>query len=160
MDISRLVPLFTREAIAARVAEMGAQIARDFQGEPLVAVCVLRGAFMFYADLVRAIPKDDLYVDFIRVSSYGAGTESSGQVKLHLDLSRDIEGKNVLVVEDVADTGRSLRFLLDLLGARKPKRLACAVLVDKRARREVEVEPDYAGFAMDDGFTIANKNWG
>ena len=154
MDISRLVPLFTREAIAARVAEMGAQIARDFQGEPLVAVCVLRGAFMFYADLVRAIPKDDLYVDFIRVSSYGAATESSGQVKLRMDLSLDIEGRNVLVVEDVADTGRSLRFLLDLLGARKPKRLACAVLVDKRARREVEVSPDYVGFAMDNGFIV------
>ena len=154
MDISRLVPLFTRKAIAARVAEMGAQIARDFHGEPLVAVCVLRGAFMFYADLVRAISKDDLYVDFLRVSSYGAATESSGQVKLHLDLSCDIEGKNVLIVEDVVDSGRSLRFLLDLLGARKPKRLACAVLVDKRARRKVEVEPDYVGFAMDDGFIV------
>ena len=87
MDISRLVPLFTREAIAARVAEMGAQIARDFHGEPLVAVCVLRGAFMFYADLVRAIPKEDLYVDFIRISSYGKSTVSSGHVSLHTDLT-------------------------------------------------------------------------
>ncbi len=154
MDLDRLVPLYTKEAIAARVAALGRQIAEDFRGEPMVAVCVLRGAFMFFADLVRAIDKNDIYVDFIRIASYGAGTESSGRVRLLMDVSADIEGKNVLVVEDIADSGRSLRFLMDLLAARKPKRLACAVLVDKRARREVPVKLDYAGFAMDAGFIV------
>jgi hypoxanthine phosphoribosyltransferase len=154
MDISSFVPLFTREAIAAKVAEMGRRIAEDFRDEPLVCVCVLRGAFMFFADLVRAIPKEDLYVDFIRISSYGKSTVSSGHVSLHTDLTFDVEGKNVLVVEDVVDSGRSLRFLLDMLAARKPRHLACAVLVDKHARREVNVDPDYVGFSMDDGFIV------
>jgi len=154
MDLSRFVPLFTKDAIAAKVAEMGQRIAEDFQGEPLIAVCVLRGAFMFYADLVRAIGKVDVSVDFIRIASYGSSTESSRSVRLLMDLSSDVEGRNVLVVEDIVDSGWSLRFLLDLLSSRNPRRLACAVLVDKRARRETQVKPDYAGFVVDDGFIV------
>ena len=110
--------LFSAEDIAARVAEMGEEISAAYAGEPLVAVCVLKGAVHFFSDLTRAISREDMELDFVRLASYGLGTVSSREVKLTKDLECDVRGKHVLVVEDVVDSGHSLRFLLDVLTGR------------------------------------------
>jgi len=145
--------LYTRQQIAERVQEMGAQITRDLNGEKLVMVGVLKGAAPFLADLARAVQADATF-DFVAVSSYGNGQRSSGAVKLIKDLDEPIEGKNVLVVEDILDTGLTLSYLRKLLLQQHPKSLRIATLLDKPSRRLEKIEADYVGFAIPNLFVI------
>ena len=145
--------LFTEEQLAARVEELAEQINRDYAGEEVLLVSVLRGSFVFMADLVRKL-KLKCMVDFMSVSSYGSGTTSSGQVKVTKDLSESIEGVNLLVVEDILDSGRTLSYLLKLLEARKPKSIRLCTLLDKPDRRVVDVKVDYTGFTIPDAFIV------
>jgi hypoxanthine phosphoribosyltransferase len=145
--------LFTRQQIAERVAEMGAQITRDLNGEKLVMVGVLKGAAPFLADLSRAIQADATF-DFVAVSSYGKGNRTSGAVKLIKDLDEPIEGKNVLIVEDILDTGLTLAFLRKLFLQHHPKSLRIAALLDKPSRRIERIEADYVGFSIPNLFVI------
>jgi hypoxanthine phosphoribosyltransferase len=137
--------------IAARVAELGAQIARDHQGQPLHLICVLNGAFLFTADLVRGIDLP-LTLDFISVSSYGSRTESSGEVRLVKDLDQSLKGKHVVLVEDIVDTGLTMRYLLQYLEGRGPLSVKVAALLSKPSRRVVDVPVDYLGFEIEDAF--------
>jgi hypoxanthine phosphoribosyltransferase len=145
--------LIAREEIAARVADLGRSIRRDYADRLPLLVAVLKGAVVFTADLLRtiALPTG---LDFMSVSSYGAGTRSSGIVRLTSDLSVSIEGRDVIIVEDIIDTGRTISYLRRNLATRHPRSLALCVLLDKVARREVEVPVDYVGFAIPDEFVV------
>ncbi|WP_152640233.1 hypoxanthine phosphoribosyltransferase [Thermus filiformis] len=138
-------------AIRARVKELGEAIARDYQGRTPHMICVLNGAFIFMADLVRAIPLP-LTLDFISISSYGNAYKSSGEVELIKDLRLPIHGKDVIVVEDIVDTGLTLSYLLEYLEARKPRSLRVAALLSKPSRRQVEVPIHYLGFEIEDAY--------
>lgn len=152
-DVKEL--LLSREDIQKRVDELGADIAADYKGQEVVMVCVLKGAVMFYADLVRAVGNDvDVSLDFISCSSYGNGTVSSGEVRIMKDLDRSVEGKHVLVVEDIVDTGNTLSYLLKNLKDRGAKSVKLATLLNKPDRRTVEVNVDYNGFTIPDYFVI------
>jgi len=146
-------PLISSADIQQKIREMGKQIRKDFPGEHLILVGVLKGAVLFLADLARQIPGEVTF-DFIAVSSYGKDTKSSGQVKLNKDLDSSIEGKVVIVVEDILDTGLTLQYLLRVLQQRKPKSLKVAVLLDKRERRVADVPADYVGFVIPDEFVV------
>ena len=150
-DIDRV--LFTEEQLQARVAEIAAQIDRDYAGKQPLLVSVLRGSFVFMADLVRRITLP-CTVDFMAVSSYGAGTTSSGQVKITKDLSESIEGKDVIVVEDILDSGNTLSYLLKLLEARHPASIRLCTLLDKPERRTKPVAVQYSGFTIPDEFVV------
>ena len=150
-DIERV--LFTEEALRARVGELAQQINRDLAGKEPVLISVLRGSFIFMADLVRAIELP-CRVDFMAVSSYGSGTTSSGQVKITKDLSESIEGRDVLVVEDILDSGNTLSYLLQLLQARRPASVRLCTLLDKPSRRTKPVELHYSGFTIPDYFVV------
>ncbi|MGP8271023.1 MAG: hypoxanthine phosphoribosyltransferase [Terracidiphilus sp.] len=145
--------LYTRQQIAERVAEMGAQITRDMNGEKLVMVGVLKGAAFFLADLSRTIQADATF-DFVATSSYGKGQRTSGAVKLIKDLDASIEGKNVLLVEDILDTGLTLAYLRKLFLQQHPKTLRIATLLDKPSRRLEKIEADYVGFSIPNLFVI------
>jgi hypoxanthine phosphoribosyltransferase len=145
--------LYPREQIAKRVQELGEQITRDLNGEKLVMVGVLKGAAPFLADLARTIQLDATF-DFVAVSSYGNGQRSSGAVKMIKDLDHPIEGRNVLVVEDILDTGLTLSYLRKLLLQQKPKSLRIATLLDKPSRRIEKIEADYVGFSIPNLFVI------
>ena len=145
--------LYTRQQIADRVAEMGLQIARDLNGENLVMIGVLKGAAFFLADLSRAIAADVTF-DFVAVSSYGRAQRSSGAVKLIKDLDQPIEGKNVLVVEDILDTGLTLAYLRKFFLQQRPKTLRIAALLDKPSRRIEKIEADYIGFSIPNLFVV------
>ena len=150
-DIDRV--LFTEEQLQARVAEIAAQIDRDYAGKQPLLVSVLRGSFVFMADLVRRITLP-CTVDFMAVSSYGSGTTSSGQVKIVKDLSEQIEGKDVIVVEDILDSGNTLSYLLKLLEARHPASIRLCTLLDKPERRTKPVAVQYSGFTIPDEFVV------
>jgi hypoxanthine phosphoribosyltransferase len=145
--------LISAEQIASRVAALGAEIHSKIPAGTVTVVGVLRGAFIFVADLVRSIPRD-LRCDFLGVRSYGAATETSGVVQITSDLSLPIEGQHVLLVEDIVDTGLTLRFLLDTLQARGPASLSVCALLNKPSRRRVEVPVDFAGFEIPDHFVV------
>lgn len=145
--------LFTDTQIQQRVAELGTCIGKDFAGEDILIIAVLKGAILFLADLIRAIDLP-LAVDFMAVSSYGAGTESSGVVRILKDLDEPIEGRHVLIVEDIVDSGRTLDYLLRMLRQRNPATLHVCTLLDKRERREIEVPIDYIGFEVPDAFVV------
>ena len=147
--------LIGREEIAKRVAELGKQINEDYKGESVTLVCTLRGASIFFADLVREI-EGDVEIDFIAVSSYGAGTKSSGEVKMIKDLSEPIRDKNVIIVEDIIDTGITLCYLKKLLLARAPKTLKVCSLLDKPSRRKVDFKGDYIGFEIENEFAVGH----
>ena len=149
----RVRPLISSADIQQKIHEMGQRIRADFAGEPLLLVGVLKGAVLFLADLARQIPGEVTF-DFIAVSSYGKDTKSSGQVKLNKDLDSGIEGKVVIVVEDILDTGLTLQYLLRVLQQRKPKSLKVAVLLDKKERRIADVRADYVGFQIPDEFVV------
>ena len=148
-----ITPLLDSDQIAQRVREMGAAIARDYQGRPLILVCVLKGSFVFAADLARAID-GPVRIEFLGVRSYGAGTTSSGVVQITHDLQRSIEGEDVLLVEDIVDTGLTLSYLQDVLRARDPKSLRTACLLSKPSRRKVDVQVEYIGFEIEDKFVV------
>lgn len=145
--------LFSKEEIGGAVKRLASSIEKDFAGEEIVFVCLLKGSFMFTSDLVRCI-RNPSRVDFMRASSYGNAMRSKGEVTVTKDLEEDIEGKNVIIVEDIIDSGITLRLVREMLERRKPKALKICALVDKRARREVEIEGDYIGFTIDDGFIV------
>ena len=151
--MDRLKILIAREQIQQRVAELGAQISRDFEGEPVVLLGVLKGAAIFLADLARQITLDATF-DFIAVSSYGNSREQSGEVKLMKDVDQSMEGKNIILVEDILDTGLTLTYLKKLLQARKPKSLKIAALLDKVERRRQAIYVDYKGFEIPDEFVV------
>jgi len=145
--------LFSAEQIAARVTALGAEIHAKLPSGTVVAVAVLRGAFIFAADLVRAIPRD-VRCDFLGVRSYGSATETSGVVQITSDLALPVEGQHVLLVEDIVDTGLTLRYLLDLLQSRAPASLSVCTLLNKPSRRRVDVPLDFVGFDVPDRFVV------
>jgi hypoxanthine phosphoribosyltransferase len=145
--------LISRADIQRRVAEMAVEIRRDFPTEPLHLVGVLKGSVFFLTDLARQIG-GDVSMDFIAVSSYGSGTHTSGEVKLTRDLDSIIEGKTVIVVEDILDTGMTLQYLLRIFEQRKPRRIRVAVLLDKPERRLAKVRADYVGFTIPNEFVV------
>ncbi|MBT9152996.1 MAG: Hypoxanthine phosphoribosyltransferase [Firmicutes bacterium] len=145
--------LIPREEIAARVAAMGRQISADYAGKELLLVVVLRGAAVFAADLCRHLTNQTV-LDFISVSSYGSATSTSGVVRFLKDLEESVEGRHVLIVEDIVDTGLTLNYLLENLRTRKPASLVSCTLLDKPSRRRVDIQPDYLGFTIDDLFVV------
>jgi len=145
--------LISEEEIAGRVRELGAEITEDYKGCNLVVVGILKGALMFMADLIRYI-KIPVLMDFAVVSSYGASTETSGVVRILKDLDQPIEGKHVLIVEDIIDTGLTMHYLVRNLEARKPASVKVCTLLDKPSRREVDIKPDYCGFSIPDKFVV------
>jgi hypoxanthine phosphoribosyltransferase len=145
--------LLNADEIAGRVAELGAQLAADYAGRTPVLISVLKGSIVFLADLIRAMDVP-VNVDLMEVSSYGSATESSGQVRILKDLSSSIEGRDVVVVEDIIDTGLTLNYLLRYLGERNPASVRVCCLLDKPARRLAEIEIDYRGFSIPDRFVI------
>ena len=145
--------LFSEEQLKARVREIAGQIDRDFAGKEPMLISVLRGSFIFMADLMRSITLP-CTVDFMAVSSYGAGTTSSGQVKITKDLSESIEGRDIIVVEDILDSGNTLSYLLQILQARHPASMKLCTLLDKPDRRIKPVHVDYSGFSIPDEFVV------
>lgn len=145
--------LFSREDIAKKVAELAGTISSNYQGKRPLVVGILKGSFIFLADLIRmmTIPVE---VDFVILSSYGSGTESTGKVKVICGLEQSIEGRDVIIVEDIVDSGITLNHFLDDLQKQNPASLKLCVLVDKTARREKEVQIDYSGFHVDDEFVV------
>jgi hypoxanthine phosphoribosyltransferase len=146
--------LISEADIRQRITSLAAEIERDYPAsEEIHLVAVLKGGFMFMADLVRAM-SDRVTMDFMAVSSYAKGTTSSGQVRVLKDLDSNLEGRHVIVVEDIVDTGLTLHYLQDLLKARAPKSMKTACLLSKPSRRKVEVQVDYIGFTIEDHFVI------
>ena len=148
--------IISRDTIAKRVKALADEIAQNAERDkPLVIVGILTGAAFFLTDLVRELPEDlDVRVDFMSVASYGDGTKSSGVVRIFHDLKASIEGKNVIVVEDIIDSGLTLSHLLGLLQGRHPSSLKVCVLLDKKERRKTEVNVDYCGFSIPDKFVV------
>jgi hypoxanthine phosphoribosyltransferase len=144
--------LLSEEQLRARIAEVGAAITRDYAGKPLKLVGVLKGSFMFLADLARAIDLP-IKLDFIGTSSY-QGTKSSGVVRITNDLSRPIEGEHILLVEDIVDTGLTMKYLLENLATRRPASVKVCALLEKPARAQVKVAIDYKGFEIPDSFVV------
>ena len=145
--------LFSEEQLKQRVREMGEQITADYQGKEPVLISILRGAYIFMADLTRSI---DLpcTVDFMAVSSYGKGVSSSGQVQITKDLSEEIEGKDIIVIEDILDSGNTLYYLMQILQARHPASIRLCTLLDKPDRRVKDIKADYSGFSIPDAFVV------
>jgi hypoxanthine phosphoribosyltransferase len=147
--------LFTADEIQARIKSMAAEINSAYpDGAPLHFVAVLKGAFVFLSDLARAIAPRPVTLDFIAVSSYGAATKSSGEVRLLKDLDAPLQGRDVIIVEDIVDTGLTLNYLQDVLRARDPKSLRTACLLSKPSRRKVDVKVEYIGFEIEDKFVV------
>ena len=141
------------EAIAKRVRELGVNLSEHYGNEPLVMVCVLKGAFIFFADLVRAMPIEP-EVDFVRLASYGTQTSRKERILFTKDMELPVQDKHVLVVDDIVDTGHSALYLLNVLRMRGAKSLRVCALIDKRERREVDVTVDFPGFVLSEGFVI------
>ena len=145
--------IFPSAIIQKRVQEMAMQISADYKGRELVVIGILKGAFIFMADLIRAM-SIPCKVDFVRVASYGAGADSSGKVVLTKDIETSIRGRDILIVEDIVDTGLTLQYLVNWLKERSPGSLKVCAFLDKRKRRKVSFEADYIGFTIDDGFVV------
>lgn len=145
--------LFSKEEIESQVRHLASLINRDFQNEKIIFVCVLKGSFVFTSDLVRHV-SNQCCIEFVRVSSYGNAMASSGAIRILKDLETSIEGQNVVIVEDIIDSGLTLCYLREMLAKRKPKSLKICALVDKRSLRKVEIEGDYVGFSIDNGFIV------
>jgi len=145
--------LISEDELERRIAELGRDLARDYDRERPVLVGVLQGAFLFMADLIRAMPIE-LMTDFIGLSSYGSGTQSSGQVRLVSDLSMSVENRQVLLVEDIVDTGLTISYLKRNIEARHPKSVKTCVLIDKIERRQVHISLDYVGFTIPNVFVV------
>lgn len=142
-----------KEELQERVAQLGQQISRDYKGETILAICVLKGAVLFMSDLIREI-NVDTKIDFMAVSSYGGSTKSSGVVRIIKDLDSNIEGENLLIVEDIIDSGLTLHYLKENLLSRKPKSLKICTLLDKPERRQADIEADYVGFTVENKFIV------
>lgn len=145
--------LFTEEQIQEKVKELGEMISRDFADRNPLVICVLKGAFIFMTDLVKRITIP-LEIDFMAVSSYGQSTKSSGEVKIVKDLDTSVEGRDILIVEDIIDSGLTLSYLIDVLERRNAHSISVVALFDKPRRRTVDLEPDYKGFAIPNVFIV------
>ncbi len=145
--------LITKEQLEEKVSELGAQISKDYAGKPMLLVGILKGSVPFMADLMRHID-GDVEIDFMAVSSYGGSTSSSGVVRIIKDLDHDIAGKNVIIVEDIVDSGLTLSYLKAHLLGRNPASLKVCTILDKPARRQVDFVPDYCGFQVEDKFIV------
>ncbi len=141
------------EQIVTRTKELAAQLDRLYEGRTPVVVCILKGSVLFFAELIRNM-KTALTIDFMAVSSYGNGTKSTGELKIKKDLSTDIQGRDVLIVEDIIDSGNTLYNLKKLLNARLPASVNIVTLLDKPQRREAPIEPEYTGFVIEDEFVV------
>ncbi len=150
MSLEVLIPA---DRLEARLKELGRRITEDYRGKTVHLVCVLKGAYTFLADLARAI-EVPVTLDFLAVSSYGKGKSSSGEVQLTKDLDQSLEGKEVIVIEDIADTGLTLNYLLNLLRSRRPASLKVCALLSKPSRRLIDVQVDYVGFEIPDRFVV------
>ncbi len=156
----RIATLISAEKIATRVQQLGEQIARDYDGQRVILVCVLKGSFVFTADLMRAVA-GNVRVEFLGVQSYGEGTESTGVVQITQDLTHSIQDEHVVVVEDIIDTGLTVAHLLDLLRTRRPASVKVCALLHKPARTRIEVPIDYLGFTIEDKFVVGyGLDWG
>jgi hypoxanthine phosphoribosyltransferase len=145
--------LLTEKEISQRVTELGRQISVDYTGKNLLMISVLKGSVVFMSDLMRAITTD-VSIDFMSASSYGSGTASSGAVKIIKDLDIPLGGRDILLVEDILDSGRTLSYVLELLKVRNPLSVRICTLLDKPDRREVDIEPDYTGFVIPNKFIV------
>jgi hypoxanthine phosphoribosyltransferase len=145
--------LIDQEELSARIADLAREIRRDFPSGQLHFVCVLKGAFLFLGDLIRAM-EGHVTIDFMACSSYGAGTSSTGEVRLSKDLDSGLEGRDVIIVEDIVDTGLTLHYLQEILQARGPRSLRTACLLNKPSRRKIDVKVDYIGFTIEDRFVV------
>ena len=145
--------LFSAEQIQTRVQELAQQISRDYEGKEIFSICLLKGSLLFTSDLIRHLTPV-VTVDMMRASSYGESTESSGSVKILQDLDKDITGRDVLIIEDIVDTGRTLKKTLELLRVRHPNSLKICTLLDKPSRRVEPIDIDYTGFIIDDHFVV------
>lgn len=145
--------LLNKEEIQAKIKEMGEQISKDYAGKEVLVIIVLRGAIFFAMDLIKYLDLD-LTFDFIQVSSYGAGTESSGKVLLKKDIEENIEGRHVLIIEDIIDTGLTMQYLKEYLRKKNPASLKSAILVSKPSRRVIEVPVDYIGFEIPNHYIV------
>jgi|SRR5208337_1559895 hypoxanthine phosphoribosyltransferase len=145
--------LFPRDTIQKRVRELAGQISKDYADRELIIIGVLKGAFIFMADLIREI-SIPCRIDFTRLASYGDGSDSSGKIVMTKDIETSIKGRDILIVEDILDTGLTLQYLVGWLKERNPDSLKICVLLDKRKRRKVSFEADYVGFTIDDGFVV------
>lgn len=153
MSIDNKAVLLTAEDIAKKIKVLADQITADYRGKNPLLICVLKGAVIFLSDLIRHI-EVPLEIDFMAVSSYGADTDSSGVVRIQKDLDRSITGRDVLIVEDIVDTGLTLNYLCEILKSRNPGSIKVVTLLDKPDRRRVPFEPDYCGFVIPDHFVI------
>ncbi len=149
----QLHPLLSQEQISSIVGDLADRISRDYQNRELVLVCVLKGAFMFLSDLIRRL-RIPVHVDFVRLASYGSGTKSSGRVEITKDIEVSVEGKEVLIVEDIIDSGHTVQFLKNRLALSSPNSVKVCTLLDKKARREIEMEADYVGKEIDNVFVV------
>lgn len=145
--------LIDEQTLENKISELANRIMKDYEKKEIVLICILKGSTFFTVDLAKKI-KQDVKIEFIQVSSYGSATVSSGEIELKLDLKESIEGKDVIVVEDIIDTGRTLSYLLELLEGRNPKSLKLCTLLDKPERRKYDVTVDYVGFAIPDKFVV------
>lgn len=145
--------VLSKEQIAKRIYELGQEISRDYKGKKLIVVCILKGAVVFFADLIRAIDLE-VEVDFVRLASYANQTHSSGKVVFSKDMELSVEGKHILFVEDIVDTGYTIAYLQKVMSARNAKSIKVCALIDKKERRQVEVEVDYVGFYIPHGFLV------
>ncbi len=146
--------VFATDEIQSRVAELARKISRDYKDKPLLMVGVLKGAFIFLADLVREMDHPSLCIDFVQVSSYGEGTSTHGSIRLVKDVAQTLSQFHVLIVEDIVDTGHTLRYLTDLFDSKHPLSLKTCCLLDKPFRREIEVSPDYTAFSLEENIFI------
>ena len=145
--------LLSREQIASTVKDLADKISEDYRGKELVLIGILKGAFIFLSDLARQLQLP-VRIDFVRLASYGAGTKTSGRIEITKDIEISIEGKDVLIIEDIIDSGRTLQFLRDRLSLSNPCSVKICALLDKKARREVEIEADYLGKEIDNLFVV------
>lgn len=145
--------LYSRKRIAREVKRLGQEISNDYAGREVMLIGVLKGSFLFIADLIREIEVPAM-IDFVRLASYGSGTQSSGIIEFRKELEMPIKNRDVIIVEDIVDSGFTLECLYNKLLLQNPRSLKICTLIDKRARREVDIEADYVGISMDDGFII------
>lgn len=153
MEGYHLNPLLSRKQIASIVKDLADQISKDYRERELVLVCILKGAFMFLSDLVRHL-QIPVQIDFVRLASYGTGMKTSGSIEITKDIEISIDGKDVLIIEDIIDSGRTLQFLRDRLSLSNPRSVKICALLDKKARREVGIEADYLGKEIDNVFVV------
>jgi len=149
----QMVPVLTRAQIQKRVKELANHISKDYHDKEILVIGILKGAFIFLADLVRelAVPVE---IGFVRLASYGSNTSTSGRIRITKDVELAVQGRHVLVVEDMVDSGLTIAYLLDHLKKRRPESIKVCVLIDKKERRKVQVQVDYAGYVIDQGFLV------